>query len=287
MNARQGRNEPFFLYYNISPPHCPVAGAPEKYLTMYRPADLPIRPNADLSHVLENQETHFKVYRWDFRYYLLGLPHTLELPENYGIPQLYAEYYGTVTWMDEAVGRMLTALDRTGLAKNTIVVFISDHGDNLGSHGYVQKGGPNEESIRIPFITRWPEGLPHGRVIRKQVASLIDVYPSLLGLIDAPAPRHVHGRNLAPVMDGQADSLSEDFAIIETSKGITIRTPSHMYFIESSGDNHALANEPSFLFDVNNDLYQLKNLATLTKTELFRSLDDRIRRWNARIPWMD
>ena len=168
-----------------------MSDAPEKYTTMYRPEEIPIRPNVDLSKRLSDQDHWFKVYRWDYRYYNFHLPYTEELPEDFTLQRVIAEYYGMTTWVDDAVGRMLAALDANGLAEDTIVVFTSDHGDYLGSHGRVQKGDLHEESVRIPLIVRWPAGL-ESRVACQQVAALVDLAPTLLGLAGAETPSHMH-----------------------------------------------------------------------------------------------
>ena len=73
---------------------------------------------------------------------------------------------------------------------STIVLFTSDHGDNLGSHGLVQKGGPNEESIRIPFVVRCPSLIPESTTETNRVASLVDIAPTLLSLSGIPIPSH-------------------------------------------------------------------------------------------------
>ena len=204
-------DRPFFLYYNISPPHCPMSDAPEKYTTMYRPEEIPIRPNVDLSKRLPDQDHWFKVYRWDYRYYNFHLPYTEELPEDFTLQRVIAEYYGMTTWVDDAVGRMLAALDANGLAEDTIVVFTSDHGDYLGSHGRVQKGDLHEESVRIPLIVRWPAGLGP-RVASHQVAALVDLAPTLLDLVGAETPSHMHGHSLANVLRGERPALADDHA---------------------------------------------------------------------------
>ena len=198
--ARQANaDQPFFLYYNISPPHCPMSDAPVKYTAMYRPDEIPIRPNVDLSKPLPDQDHWFKVYRWDYRYYNFHLPYTEDLPENFTLQRVIAEYYGMTTWVDDAVGRMLAALDANGLAEDTIVVFTSDHGDYLGSHGRVQKGDLHEESVRIPLIVRTPspaaagEGKAPSPTLPRcdkggSVAGLVDLAPTLLDLVGARNP---------------------------------------------------------------------------------------------------
>jgi choline-sulfatase len=282
--ARREGDRPFFLYYSISPPHCPVADAPERYLTMYAPEEIPLRPNVDLSRPLDNQEYWFKVYRWDFRYYSLHLPYTEALPEGYDLRRLIAEYYGVTTWMDDAVGRMLAALDRAGLAEDTIVVFTSDHGDNLGSLGLVQKGGPTEESVRIPLLFRHPAGLSPA-VVESQVAGLVDVAPTLIELAGGTAPAHMAGRNLLPA--ASRPSAARDHAFIEVGSSAAVRTPSHLYFLPRESDGGALAPEPAQFYDLTLDPYQLRNLAgSGEQPDTARHLDQLLRHWDRETPWM-
>jgi choline-sulfatase len=311
--GRQAQSErPFFLYYNISPPHCPMSDAPEKYTTMYRPAEIPIRPNVDLSTRLPDQDHWFKVYRWDYRYYNFHLPYTEELPEDFTLQRVIAEYYGMTTWVDDAVGRMLAALEANGLAENTIVVFTSDHGDYLGSHGRVQKGDLHEESVRIPLLVRWPAGLESGAT-SPQVAALVDLAPTLLDLAGAEIPAHMAGRSLAgfhwDTANGprpQSDVLSsskglskgrrfdqlsaretEDCAFIETGRGVGIRTRTHLYGLPFVAGTHDLADAPHYFWDVEHDPYQLRNLAgTGEQADVASELDRRLRAWDAATPWM-
>ncbi len=279
--ARQDAAQPFFLYYSISPPHCPVADAPEEFLTMYAPAAIPLRPNVDLSQPLQNQDYWFRVYRYDFRHYNLQLPYADRLPEGYDLRWLIAEYYGMTTWMDRAVGRMLGALDRAGLADNTIVVFTSDHGDNLGSLGLVQKGGPTEESIRIPLVARGP-GLGAGRVVTDRVASLVDVAPTLLDAVGVATPAHMPGQCLTrPAAPGR------DHAVVEIGHGAAVRTLTHMYHLQPGPDGHGLREAPTHFYDVATDPYELTNLAgTDAQPETARQLDGLLRDWDAATPWM-
>ena len=71
-------------------------------------------------------------------------------------------YYAHITALDDNLGRLMVALDELGIADDTILVYTSDHGDMLGSHGHVRKERPWEESARIPFMVRWPRRIPTG-----------------------------------------------------------------------------------------------------------------------------
>jgi len=286
LRRRAQDRRPFFLYYTISPPHCPLADAPERYLRLYDPAAVPVRPNVDLDRPLQDQEHWFKVYRWDFRYYNLHLPFAERLPDGYGLRHLMAEYCGLVTWVDDTFGRMLKALDETGLADDTLVVFTSDHGDNLGSHGLVQKGSPNDESIRIPMIFRGAGLRP--AAARDQVAGLTDVMPTLLDLLGAPIPSHVHGRSLAPVLRGETVALDRPHAFFETGAGAGARSPTRTCFVPYADGERRLAPAASYVVDNAADPYQLRNLAGAEPPDADAArLEEMIRAWDRQTPWLD
>lgn len=286
LHDKQRESTPFFLYYNISIPHCPLNDAPEKYRTMYRPEDIMLRANVDLNKRLKDQDHWFKIYRHDFRYYNLHLPYTENLPDGYSLRHLIAEYYGMTTWMDTAVGRMLDALDDNGLTDDTIVIFTADHGDNLGSNGLVQKGGPNEESIRIPLIIRWPRLGEAPLVNTTHVASLVDLAPTILSLVGMDIPGHFHGRDLVAAWRATATDI-DSCAFVETDGGVAIRTLRHLYFLPFAGRNHALADKPTQFFDLDHDPYQIRNMAMGgEQAEPAQSLDATLRQWDAAVPWM-
>lgn len=287
LQGQRDSDRPFFLYYNISPPHCPLADAPEKYLTMYDQAEVPIRPNVNLDEPLKNQEHWFRIYRWDYRYYNHHLPYTMEIPEGYDLKTLTAEYYGLVTWVDDTVGRMLNSLESNGLAENTIVIFTSDHGDNLGSHGLVQKNSPNDESLCIPLLLRWPTGMDCSKVIKGQVGSLVDLMSTLLDFAGLQIPNHIHGQSLAPLINGDCQRLERDYSIGETTFGTVIRTPSHTYFLPYSGDSRELAEQPTQFYNSLKDPYQFNNLAgTDNESDVAKELDSILREWDRTTPWM-
>ena len=279
---------PFFLYYNISPPHCPLADAPEQYLRMYDPDEIPLRENVPIGvdGALPFNEEAFRIYRWDFKYYEHRLPHTLQLPDGYDLRNLIAEYYGLTTWVDDAVGRLIENLDASGLGEDTIVVFVSDHGDMLGSHGAWQKGALLEEATRVPLIVRWTGEL-RPLVIREHVASLVDLAPSLLALIDSEIPEHMQGRDLSAAMHG-ALSAADTHAFMESrGDGIGIRTPEYVYAIPWADGPPSLGDGPHRFHDVEADPSQLQNLAgTDSQQDVASVLDQQLRQWHSNTPWM-
>lgn len=121
-------------------------------------------------------------------------------------------YYAMVENLDWNVGRMLSFLDREQLARNTIVLFTSDHGELNGCHGLEQKQYPYEESVGIPLLVAGP-GIPGGRVVSEPICTE-DLFPTLAGFAGCPA-RALPGENLGPLLRGTAAALSRPGVMLE------------------------------------------------------------------------
>jgi len=183
-----GGDVPFFLIASFLEPHWPYI-LPEKYATMYDPADIPPWPN----------------FADDYT----GKPGAnAALREHFGVTELtwddwapiVAHYLGMVTFVDDLVGRLLDTLDELGLAGNTVVLATADHGDMAGSHGLFNKGPVMyEEAYRIPFIWRG-KGVTAGE--SDAFTGLIDVCPTVLDMAGVAAPDGMHGRSLGAVLTG-------------------------------------------------------------------------------------
>ncbi|MDA0334062.1 MAG: sulfatase-like hydrolase/transferase [bacterium] len=279
-----GDGKPFFLSYHISPPHMPLDDAPEAYLHMYSPDQMPLRDNvwcADGS--LPYDEHWFKIYLWDFLYYEQHLPFTQQLPPGFDLRHLLARYYGMVSWVDAQLGRLLAGLAVNGLAQDTIVVFLSDHGDNLGSHNLFNKGRLIEESIRIPMIWWWPSQFRH-QVRHDEVASLIDVMPTVLDLAGGHSPACVQGHSLAAALRGNGNG--PDHAFIETTGGeIGVRTPGHLFGLQLAADRQTVADEGGCFHDLVVDPYELTNLhGSTTLATVAAQLEGDLRDWHHETP---
>jgi len=176
------KDAPFCLFLSWGPPHDPYI-APEKFKNMYKPDKLKLREN-----VFWGQD---------------------------GARTDYHSYYAAVTSLDWNMGRLMEAMDKLGIADNTIVVFTSDHGDMLHSLGLLQKQLPYEESINVPFIIRCPQKIKAGQKNDVLLGSP-DIMPTLLSLMDVEIPKTVEGRNLSPFILGNATEAEPDSALIET-----------------------------------------------------------------------
>lgn len=284
---RTPRDKPYFLFYNISPPHMPLFDAPERYLTMYAPEQIPLRPNVLRGGKPAYDEHWFRIYLWDFLYYQEHLPHAYQLPAGFDLRHLSALYYGMTTWVDDMVGKLLHELEATGQADNTIVVFVSDHGDNLGSHHTFNKDTLMEESIRIPMLLRWTQHW-QPRVVSNHVAQLIDLMPTLLHACGAEIPVCAQGRDLSDVLDGKAEQIGDGAAVIETSNGMLgIRTPTHLYGARLDTSLRNLTNDEKVFFDLRSDPYEMTNLAAENQqSALANALHEQLVNWNTHTPWM-
>ena len=112
------------------------------------------------------------------------------------------DYLATIQSIDDNVGRLLEYLDRNGLARNTIVIYTSDQGFFLGDHGLYDKRFMYEESLRMPFIVRWPAGIT-ARGVPRAIGLNVDFAPTFLDAAGLRVPADMHGRSLLPILRGK------------------------------------------------------------------------------------
>ncbi len=178
--GQRDTDRPFCLFVSYAPPHTHHGGykfdpsvkgfqfaAPDEYEALYRGRDLPVPPH-----------TRRDLYE-----------------------RAAVGYFGAVSAIDAAFGRLLDTLDELHLAENTLVVVSADHGEMLGAQGMYTKDRWYEESIGIPLVARLPGTVPAGRREGRMV-SVVDYAPSLLGLLGAEVPAAMQGRNRANLFRG-------------------------------------------------------------------------------------
>ena len=186
-------DKPFFLHVNFTAPHDPLLMPPD-YKGMYDPDKMPLPANFLPRHPFDHGNLEGRDEK------LLPWPRTPEI-----VRADLAVYYAVITHMDEQLGRMLEALEKTGQADRTYVIFTSDHGLAVGSHGLRGKQNMYEHTVGVPFVITGP-GVSAGRKTAAQ-CYLRDMYPTVCELAEIPIPKTVQGRSLAPVIRGQAESV--------------------------------------------------------------------------------
>ncbi len=204
---------PFFLAVGLVRPHVPLI-APENCFVPYPVEDVQLPPVMVADNVPEDalRRQNMKIWKMD------------DIQKKKTI----SAYMASVRFMDQQVGRLLDALDRLGLREETIVVFVSDHGYNLGEHDCWSKVSLWEGSVRVPMIISSPgEGMEHG-ISCESITELIDLYPTLTELcgLQTEQPGILQGKSLTGYLKGE-DTPSEKslaYTISHQGNDASIRT---------------------------------------------------------------
>ena len=186
--ANTGR--PWLCYFAPNCPHDPRI-APSVYHAEYKANPPPLPPNFLPTHPFDNGEMTIRDEQ------LAPWPRTPEV-----VRQHLGDYYSYITFMDEQIGRILAALRASGQYTNTIIVFSSDNGLAVGSHGLFGKQNLYDHATHEPLIIAGP-GIPRGQQ-RAALCYLFDVFPTLGDLTGVTGPEGNEGRSLAPVLTGRA-----------------------------------------------------------------------------------
>ena len=225
---------PFLLYLAWGPPHDPYQTAPKEYRQKYANVPITLRPNVPAKDTLEARRA------------LRG-------------------YYAHINALDDCIGRLQAAIKGANLDENTIFIFTSDHGDMIYSHDQTNKQKPWDESIRIPFLLKYPAGLGRKGRTMDVPMSLTDVMPTLLALTNQPVPAGVEGQNMAPLFQNPRPAKPDEAVLIscivpfhQWNYGLGgrefrgIRTARYTFVRDLNG--------PWLLYDNQKDPYQLTNL---------------------------
>ena len=177
-------SDPFFMFVAFQTPHDPRQ-APQEFLDKYDTAKIELPPNFMKEHPFDNGDL-------DIRDELLaGFPRTeAEVKAN------IAAYYAMITHTDAQMGKILEALESTGKAENTIIIFAGDNGLAVGQHGLMGKQNMYQHSMNVPLILAGP-GIPEGKISNANVY-LNDIYPTLFEMLDFEKPESVDSRSFLP-----------------------------------------------------------------------------------------
>ena len=245
--AKQKHDKPWVLFVSFVAPHFPLTAPPEWYYE-YIGCDLPMpkqyargeRPEhpflTEYAHCVD-YDTHFKG------------------PED--VKRAIAGYYGLVSAMDENVGKVLRAVEKSGLGPDTRVLYTSDHGDNLGARGLWGKSTFYEEASGVPIIVAGND-IPAGE-IRATPVSHVDIYPWIFECVGAPVPDDDHpGRSLGALARGSAPAkavVSEYHAIGSTGAAFMLRDGrwKYLHYVNYRPQLYDLEADPEELRDVARD----------------------------------
>lgn len=224
----ENQSVPFFLMLSINPPHQIFADAPQAWQDEYASGErLSLRHNVNLT----SSQDDF----WED----------------------YCGYHAHISAIDHELGRIMQRLDDLNLSENTILIYTSDHGSMFMSHGRWNKRKPWEESIRVPFIIRWPELIAAGST-SDALFGTIDHMPTILGLAGLPIPASCDGHDFSPLFLGQHMQPPDSQFIMgmpwRNSSWRGVRSAQHTLAIM-----HSQNDDPDLLFDNLNDPFQMVN----------------------------
>ncbi|MCL2122451.1 MAG: sulfatase-like hydrolase/transferase [Desulfovibrionaceae bacterium] len=190
---------PFFIRLDFHGPHLPNV-IPEPYASMYSVKSIakPSTYDEDLTGkpaVQKIKRRHWEMedMPWeDFRHHM-------------------QKYYGEITLLDHQIGRVVDALDRLGLAEDTVIFFTADHGDTMGDHRIWNKDYTMYDQIyHIPFIARWKGTVTPGSRSPSFISQMLDLTPTLLDLSGSDTPEGLHGKSLLPLLKGEPQQRRDD-----------------------------------------------------------------------------
>ena len=244
--------KPFFLAVGFRKPHDPYV-APKKYFEPYPLKSLPL--HCDPSDISSMPHYHRGIAGF------YKVRHFEAFTERDQREFLRAYFAGT-TFMDAQLGRVLDALDRTGLTENTIVVVLSDHGYHLGERGWWNKSTLYEYSARSPLIVAAPARTAKGVACRRLV-EFVDVFPTITELCGLTPPERLDGRSLVPLLDDPTQPWSESAYTVQARGdylGRSVRTERYRHIewhdpegqVElydhrtDPGEFYNLANDPEY-----------------------------------------
>jgi choline-sulfatase len=260
--APKHTDKPWTLFVSCVCPHFPLIAPPEFY-ALYDPAKL--------QHSKAFPEDGYKRHPWVEGLANCQIYDRFFTPETRGIAR--AAYMGMVSYLDDNIGKLLATLDECGLAKDTRIIYTSDHGDNLGARGLWGKSNFYEEAGAVPFIMAG-DGVPQGKVCNT-AANLLDCYQTILDCVGVDLngeDKSLPGTSLYPVAAAADDPNravgAEYHAAGATTGAFMLRRGPHKYI-------HYVDYEPE-LYDLAADPEELDNLAPKANGEL-KQFDEAIR----------
>ncbi len=257
--------KPFALYVPFTSPHDPRI-APRRFHDLYDPAKIELPPNFLPHHPFDNGALKIRDEE------LAAFPRS---PDE--IRRHIADYYASISHLDEQIGRILAALEKSGRAANTIVVFAGDNGLALGQHGLMGKQSVYEHSVRVPLLIAGP-GIPAGQRT-DAFAYLLDLFPTLCDLAGVAAPAGLEGVSLAPVIRGDKTDIRDDlfFGYLNLHRSVRTRDMKLIEY-EVKGERHTQ------LFDLAADPWETKNLAAdPAHAATLARLRARLREWQEKL----
>lgn len=265
---RRPGTRPWFLHISYLKPHRPYL-APEPYNRLYHPDDVPDFKRASSPEEEANQHPYL-AYKLEKTLNSGYYSSSVYPRDEKSMRQLRATYYGLITEVDENIGRIINLLKETDQYENTVIVFTSDHGAQLGDHYLLGQGPYFDQTFHVPLIIRAPDGKSRqqrGCVIDAFTES-IDIFPTIMNIFGADIPIQCDGRSLVPFLIGETPEKFRtevhwevDFRYYDELLGIDFDRSSLNVIRDEHYKYVYFAAMPDILFDLKKDPDELHNLA--------------------------
>lgn len=204
------QSKPFCLLVHHKAPHTPHH-YPKKYEKLYADVDLPMPENFGADYSQRGKAFAKSQGRWSKLDFITKDHFNKKMPKHlkegtkeykeWAYQCFFKGYLRMVAALDENVGRLLDHLDKSGLSKNTIVIYTSDNGFFLGDFGIFNKMWMYEESLRLPLLVRYPDKIKP-ETVNREILSILDFAPTFLDYAQEKAPDELQGRSFRPILEG-------------------------------------------------------------------------------------
>ena len=268
-NSEHGR--PWCAHISFLRPHPPFV-VPPPYNTMYDTNDVEVPVGVDADSDVDHPFLNFLHKSVVKKSFIPGAEGLVSDWSADDLRQIAATYYGMCTEVDAQIGQILASLDSHGQRENTIIIFTSDHGEQLGDHGLLGKYGFFDSSYHIPLIIHDPkQSAAPGRVI-KEFTEAVDVLPTLIQMLGAEIPLQLDGQSLTKLMSDGVDENWRTTAHWEYDFRDVVSNKAEKHFgLPSQACNMAVSRSekfkyvhfaalPSLLIDLENDPFETRNL---------------------------
>jgi uncharacterized sulfatase len=260
IDSMKDTEQPFYCFASFPDPHWPIM-PPEPYFSMYDNTEMPQNTPYNDEVEKSNYPPQFKKAKNGKRTHYDGGGSYMTNPED--TDKIMRPYWGAVSLIDKNVGRILAALEACGMNENTIVVFTTDHGEYMGAHGMMAKGGFLwQEFINVPFIIRYPKGIKQG-MRSEALLSFTDIVPTLLDLANIKNDYlAVDGISQKEVLTGKHSKQRDCVTVIHPSHIMDRNVPDQHCLVT---DDHwklvYYAGHPTGeLYNLQDDPHELNNL---------------------------
>ena len=243
LETKASPNQPFYMYVSFLAPHDPRT-MPREFLEMYDPDEIELPPNFAGGHPFDTGALGIRDEL------LAGFPRSPKETKRH-----IAEYYAMISHLDFELGRVVASLKHSGMFEDTIIILAGDNGLALGQHGLFGKQNCYEHSVRVPLVFSGP-GIPSGGESEAFVY-LLDLFPTLCGLLDVERPDSVEGVDFSNVISSREVAAREKLYFAYSEFQRAIKTNKHKLIEYVVDGKHNMTQ----LFNLEEDPWELSNLA--------------------------